>query len=94
MKQTILCLFIILLFTGCILDADEYKLVAKGTITRIEIIGGGFANPAKRVFYFDSGSLCVFGLYEYEDVKIGDYVYVYHRDWDGTIITRKPLEKT
>lgn len=81
----IVVLALCLLVAGC--DDFEYRLIAKGNVTRIEIIGGGFMNPAMKVFYLDDGSLCIFGLDSYESVKIGDYVYVYYRDWDGKKIS-------
>ena len=94
MKRILLlfCFFILLSLAGC-KDSFKYQLIAEGCVTHIEITGGGFMNPAKKIFYLDNGSVLIFGVWTYEDVKIGDCIYVYERDWDGRIIRRKPLER-
>lgn len=83
--------FMLCLFTMGCKESFDYKLIAEGIVTQIKITGGGFANPSKRIFYLDDGSLTMFYSHDYQAVKIGDYIYIYHRNWDGKIITYKLL---
>ncbi len=92
--KTVIYLLIPLLLVGCTGKSFEYHLIAEGAVTNIEITSGGWANPAQRVFYLDTGSVYIFSIGSYENVKIGDYIYIYHKSLGfgrKKIIRRKPL---
>ena len=91
MKNIVIVMLFCLFLVGC--KDMRYQLVGAGVVTRIEIIGGGFMHPAKKVFYLDDGSFHICGYRDYPSVRIGDHIYVYYRDWDGMKISRKPINE-